>query len=113
MFIGLRNEALINVYKDVDIGGDSEIFVIDKGGRIISSEDEKELGNMYGDEKLVNEIGAKISAGVNVFEFNDYLVSYKEIKGTNWVVVGKIPISYTRHEPERSETHCLHLSQYV
>ncbi len=101
LFIGLRNEALINVYKDVDIGGDSEIFVIDKGGRIISSEDEKELGNMYGDEKLVNEIGAKISAGVNVFEFNDYLVSYKEIKGTNWVVVGKIPISYTRHEPER------------
>lgn len=101
LFIGLRNEVLINVYKDVDIGGNSEIFVIDKEGIIISSEDEKELGNMYGDEKLVNEIGAKISEGVNVFEFNDYLVSYKEIEGTNWVVVGKIPISYTRHEPER------------
>lgn len=101
LFIGLKNEALVNVYKDVDIGGGSEIFVIDKDGTIISSENEKELGNMYGDEELANEIGAKICEDTNVFEFNDYLVSYKEIEGTNWVVVGKIPISYTRHEPER------------
>lgn len=101
LFIGLKNEALLNVYKDVDIGGNSEIFIIDKSGTVISSENQEELGSIYREQNLVSEIGNKANANINIFEYNNYLVSYKPIEGTDWIVAGKIPLSFTKTEPEK------------
>lgn len=101
LFIGLKNEALLNVYKDVDIGGNSEIFIIDKNGMVISSKNQEELGTIYREENLVNEISNKLSSDINVFEFDKYLVSFKSIEGTDWIVTGKIPLSFTKTEPEK------------
>ncbi|WP_010244967.1 methyl-accepting chemotaxis protein [Acetivibrio cellulolyticus] len=101
LFIGLKNEALMNVYKDIDIGGNSEIFIIDKSGTVISSENQEELGKVYSEQNLVNEIDKEAKANIHVFEFNNSLVSYKSIEGTDWIVAGKIPLSFTKTEPEK------------
>ncbi|OPZ92822.1 MAG: Methyl-accepting chemotaxis protein McpB [Firmicutes bacterium ADurb.Bin419] len=101
LFIGLKNEALQNIYKDVDIGGNPEIFIIDKNGTVISSQNQEEIGDIYREQNLINEITNKSKANINVFEFNNYLVSYKSIEGTDWIVAGKIPLSFTKTEPEK------------
>ncbi|KNY25195.1 methyl-accepting chemotaxis protein [Pseudobacteroides cellulosolvens] len=119
LLIGINNENFLNIYKDINIGEGSELFVLDKKGKVISCSNSSHLGKLYEDKGLIGEI-EKDKHAEHIFDYNDSMVSYKEINGTNWFLVGKVPISFINAEPNRIKSSlivfvmaCLGLSLFL
>ena len=95
-FMGIKDENIIDLYKDVNLGDKADIFIIDTEGRYVSNKVKENLGEYYEEIDLVDKIETdKESGAVN---FNKHAVIYKKISGTNWILVGKIPFSYINSE---------------
>jgi len=98
MIVGLRNERFLDVYKNINLGEGADLFIIDSEGRYISNREMRQLGKTLEDKDFINKIIKEESAASESFDYNGYMVSYKYIEGTDWILVGKIPYSYINEE---------------
>jgi len=108
------NEAYISdIFRNIDIGEGSEIFVVDAKGVVVSSrsKDIKILEKYKQGEAIKQFVDKtrKTKAGTVKFEGdNEYsLVTSSPIAGTDWFVVNVIPFSYLNKESIRLGTYIL------
>ena len=107
-YIGIRtNEQFISdIYRDVDIGSGSDIFVINSAGTIISSRrSEITVAQSYKNGSFIKDFNQNRSHGIRVFRFKsekeNTLAAYSPIVNTDWYVVSIIPFSYLNSEPNK------------
>lgn len=95
-FMGIKDENIINLYKDVKLGEEADIFIIDTEGRNVSNKFSENLGEYHEDADLISKLQQdKDSGSIN---FNKNAVLYKKINETDWILIGKIPFSYINSE---------------
>lgn len=97
-----------NMYKDIDIGEGVSILIIDSKGIIVSSRNSEDVSTSYNDERFVKSLTdnsdkyAKNSEDNKpVFNYGNELVAFKNVAGTDWFVVSKIPFAYLNKETNR------------
>ncbi len=94
------NERYISfIYREIDIGEGSDIFVIDSSGAVVSSRNTGiPISEKYEDAALVDKVLESSKNGSDVFNYNmggkNYLVAFAPLKNADWYVVGTIPFSY-------------------
>jgi len=99
LMIRTNERQLLNLYKDIDIGQDATIFVLDNNGVVVSSRSPSiPVTIPYSDTNMLSLLRKNFDAGNSVFTYEiggeKYLVSFAPIEGADWFVVGIIPFSY-------------------
>ena len=107
-YIGIRtNERFISgIYRDIDIGSGSDIFIINSEGVIISSRNPQiPVALKYKDGNFIEELKKSRDKGDRTLKFGGgngaSLVAYSPIEDTDWYVASVIPFSYLNSEPEK------------
>lgn len=97
LILTLDEEAFTRVYSRVDIGEGAKIFILDSKGTVISSVDGKPaVGEKYADGKFAEKIsGAKENF---TFSYDDSLIAFAGLEGTDWYVMAKVPYKYLTAE---------------
>lgn len=100
----------INIFKNVDLGNDSDIFIIDSEGTVIANKDLSLIGTEYKDKSVIENIksiennsngndNSSIQKKRYFSNSNEELfLSYNPLNSSNWYVVGVIPYSYINSE---------------
>lgn len=106
LMIRTNERYLSNIYKDIDIGQDAEIFVLDKAGVVVSSRSPHvPVTKQYPDGNLIENIRKSIASNQSVFHYESenetYLVSVAPVQGKDWFVVGTIPFSYINSDSQK------------
>ena len=99
LVIRSNEEYLSDVYRKIDMGQGSKLFVLSSTGVVISSADPSlRITSHYPDEELLSQIKRHAAKGDSVFNYSKdgdkYLVSFSAMEGADWFVVGVIPFSY-------------------
>jgi methyl-accepting chemotaxis protein len=106
----LNPKSFVKLFKNVNLGENSDIFVVDSKGTIILSEDENLIGSEYKNKSVINKIQDNeknlnkssdlIQQARPYFSTSDgkNMVSYSPLSGSDWYVVGIIPYSYLNSE---------------
>lgn len=100
----INPKEFIDLFKNVDLGDGSSIFVIDSYGTIILNNDSSLIGKDYKDKDIVKKIEEREHKINNIkkekqreylsTEDGKELVSYAKLDNSDWYVVGTIPYSY-------------------
>jgi two-component system sensor histidine kinase YesM len=112
------NERLFsNIYRDIDIGKDADIFVIDSQGIVVSSRNPKiALAKPYKENSLFGRIEYNNVKDERVFNLDiggsPHLVSYAHIVNADWFVVSTIPYSYLNSESKKTSTNIILLALF-
>lgn len=100
----LRDDYLLNQYKAIDLGEDTDIFIIDRNGIVVSSNNEKiEIGKVFKDKNFFEQL--KIKNAEKKYDFQakinkeDYLITHTNLDKYGLCVVSTIPYSYLNKEP--------------
>jgi diguanylate cyclase (GGDEF)-like protein len=87
--VDLTLENLSNKLNKVDVGENSEIFILDEHGKIIAHPQYSKVWSMLDNDEIYSMIGNEKSGS---FALNDGVYySFKTIEKTGWRVVAKIP----------------------
>lgn len=109
-FEELSPKVFFNLFKNVDLGVGSEVFIVDSNGMVIACEDETLTGTDYKDKSVIEKIvdteknidGSDDSTKSQKRSFTtsdgQALVSYAPLSGSDWYIVGRIPYSYLNSE---------------
>lgn len=101
MLITLHEPDYADTYKNIDMGDDSEFFVIDKSGIIVSSKNPSEVSLEYSDKNLLSEITKNLDNSIKVFKYDKYLISTSRlVANKDWFIVGKVPLKYLNKETD-------------
>jgi hypothetical protein len=96
--IELKESYFSDIYKSIDYGMDSSIFIIDSNGKVVSTTDDGlEIAEKYKEKALTDKIiDTKSPNNQNVFFIKinevDEFVVYSYIPSLNWYIVGVVPI---------------------
>lgn len=90
---------LSSAFKNVNLGDNSDIVILNSEGLIVSSKNSDKLGIQYDakiTETLKNLKKSKKQKSNNFFKTQDgkYIISYSELQVEGWYVVGAIPMSF-------------------
>ncbi|OPZ85696.1 MAG: Methyl-accepting chemotaxis protein McpB [Firmicutes bacterium ADurb.Bin419] len=99
----LRDDYLLNQYKSIDLGEDTDIFIVESNGIVVSSNNEKvETGKVFHDINFINQLKIKTSEKKYDFQAKinnkNYLITHTYLDKYNWCVVSTIPNSYLNRE---------------
>ena len=106
----LNPKLFVNLFKNISLGTNSDIFVVDSKGVVILSNDTSLIGTEYKDKSIMEKIQDKEKDLSNEddetkqtrhsFSTSDgnNLVSYAPLSGSDWYVVGVIPYNYLNSE---------------
>lgn len=95
----LSPEVITNMFEDLDFGENSELFIVDNIGKIVSSKDLINITTDYEDKDLLNRINEEHET--SVFPYKNNLIGSKAIQGTNWSLLASIPGSYLNKETNK------------
>lgn len=103
LIMRINERYFANIYKNIDLGQGSDIFVIDKNGIVVSSKNKDiSLGKFYKNKDLIGNINMHFDRGVRTFNIkldnHMYLIAFTPIEKTDWYIVSKIPFSYLSSE---------------
>jgi methyl-accepting chemotaxis protein len=103
IFGTINTRAFSDIYKNIDMGGNGDIFIINSEGIIVSGKQESLVGKPYPDSSIINSITKhKSASGEEKRFFKDgdekNLVSYAPLKNSDWYIVGVTPLSYINSE---------------
>ncbi len=90
---------LSETYKEVQIAQDSDVFIIDNEGKMISGIDEQGLGQKIADGLFVEKIRESVQANQS-FHYENTLVSSRLLNPSGWYLVSQIPYSYLYRESQ-------------
>lgn len=101
IFIQVNEESFSNLYKNMNIGKGSEIFIVNKSGLVYSSRNTKiPVNQEYSDKEFIKTLIQNKNAKLHSFNYKNYLITYTSIESTSWYVVGMIPFSYLNAEAD-------------
>jgi len=123
----LNPKLFVNLFKNVSLGTNSDIFVVDSKGIVILNEDASLIGTEYKDKSVIGKIQDTEKKLVSIddttkqtkqcFSTSDgeALVSYAPLSGSDWYVVGVIPYNYLNSESNilRNNTIIIGLISFV
>ena len=126
-FEELSPKVLVNSFKNVNLGTNSSIVIVDSNGIVIASEDENLIGTDYKDANVIGKIldtekdlasvddGAKLQKRCFSTSNGESLVSYAPLNGSDWYVVGVIPYSYLNSDSNilRNNTLAVGLISFI
>jgi two-component system sensor histidine kinase YesM len=101
------NESFFSeIYKDIDLGQGSEIFIVDSQGLVVSSRNAAiPFEQKYEEPLLIKQLKKNEKSGNSVFSIKlktkPYLVAFSSIENADWYVVSIIPYSYLNLESGR------------
>jgi methyl-accepting chemotaxis protein len=102
LYIALSKEYLLKGYKSVDIGQGGDIFVLDGGGRVISSRNDSfPVGAAFKDPELIRAFGENKKKDLPKFGYGDRLAVYSYLPSQEWYVAGTIPYEYISADSKR------------
>jgi two-component system sensor histidine kinase YesM len=101
--IRIRENFFSDVYRGIDIGKGSEIFIIDNQGVVVSSRtDTIPFKKPYQEPTLIKVLKENERNGIHVFSIKigkrPYLAAYAPINNASWYVMSTIPYSYLNLE---------------
>lgn len=98
----LRENAVLDVYKDVNLGEGDNIILIDKNDNVLSSKQDSKKLEEQSIEEFVEAIRAnqKITSNQLDFEYNnqEYMMIHNQIPAYGIEIVGGIPYKYLHKE---------------
>ena len=106
----LNPKSFANIFKNVYLGTNSDVFVVDSNGIIMASADTSLIGTDYKDKSIIEKIQDKeknlgsvdeeAKQKERTFSTSDSqaLISYAPLNNSDWYVVGYIPYSYLNSE---------------
>ncbi|MEG0012867.1 MAG: sensor histidine kinase [Cellulosilyticaceae bacterium] len=98
----LRENAVLDVYKEVNLGEGDNIILIDKNDKVLSSKQDSKKIEEQNIEEFVEAIRAnqKITSNQLDFEYNnqDYMMIHNQIPNYDIEIVGGIPYKYLHKE---------------
>jgi len=115
-------KLFINLFKNVNLGTNSDIFIIDSEGIVVANKDVSLIGTEYKDKSVIENIKSiennlgnsdnSIKQKKRYFSTsnNNFLLSYTPLNGSNWYVVGIIPYSYINSESNTIEMNTIVIS---
>ena len=96
-FIELKESYFSSIYKSIDYGSDSSVFIIDSSGIVVSTTDsELEVAKEYKEKTLTDRIiqekspNEKRAFTMDISGVNEFVV-YDYIKSLDWYIVGVVP----------------------
>jgi two-component system sensor histidine kinase YesM len=97
-------ELFARIYRGVDVGQGSDLFVVDRAGRIISSRNPTRPAGSQAlpAEWLAQEPGPR--PFLKIWEGQEHLISLAPLGTTGWMVVGAVPSSYLDSETVKIAT---------
>lgn len=103
LLIAVDQEYLRSIYKDIDIGKGSNIFIIDSNGLVVSaSNPDIEIGQTFAEVGLIETIQSENRPVGSTFSMQlnneETLISYSTIGELKWYIVSTIPYSYLNSE---------------
>lgn len=120
LIIRTNERYFSNIYKNIDMGTDADIFIIDSDGIVVSSRNPLiPVAQHFKNSNLIKELLDRQSADEQIFNImiddKPYLVAFSYIQSADWFVVGTVPYSYLNSEANdiRSKTMLLDLGCFV
>jgi methyl-accepting chemotaxis protein len=127
VFEELNTKVFVNLFKNVNLGTNSDVFIVDSNGIVIASADDSIIGTEYKDKSTLEKV---INTEKNLENVDDSsksqnrcfptvngqaLVSYAPLSGSDWYVVGVIPYSYLNSESNilRNNTLIIGLISFI
>jgi len=103
LYITVKDSALSEVFKNINLGDGSNIIVVDSSGNIISNKENKNTGTAIKNKNITPEINKikDFKPIVKSMSLNgkDNLVSISKLKDdVDWYVVATVPYSYLNKE---------------
>ncbi|MCX7708216.1 MAG: methyl-accepting chemotaxis protein [Clostridia bacterium] len=92
--MAVQQDFICNMYRELQLGDNSHIFIVNNNGVIVSSKDAKEIGTKVSDTSLMKNL----SANQGSFNSGSTLAAYNKMSNLNWFIVGKIPFNYLYSE---------------
>ena len=101
--IRINEKLFSDVYKNIDLGTGSELFIINSRGTVVSTRNRNiEFNEKYPESELVNKITENSSESNQSFEITiageKNLTAYSPINEADWYIVSTIPYSYLNRE---------------
>lgn len=101
----LNPKSFVNIFRNVDLGTNSDIFILNSNGIIIASVDANLIGTKYKDKSIIEKILAIESDDTTKQKDrffstidNQALISYEPLSNSDWYIIGYIPYSYLNSE---------------
>lgn len=99
----LREDFLLNQYKDIDLGEGTNIFIMNEEGVVVSSNSaEMPMGVRFADEEFINELAINKDKGINSFpaviKDEECLITFTYLDQYGWYLASNIPYSYLNKE---------------
>jgi signal transduction histidine kinase/ActR/RegA family two-component response regulator len=104
LVLTLKEAFVSEICRGLSLGGSSEVFIVDGGGTVVSSNDEGRvrIGHEYADGKLMKMIAQSTRARTYSFPIEaktgKRLVAYSGIENCDWYMVCAIPFAYIEAE---------------
>lgn len=104
--IAVNQEYLRNIYRDIDMGQGSDIFIMNSKGIIMSSNNpEIIIGESFPESRLFEQIQQYNRSNGSAFSMKikdkDKLIACSKIENFDWYVVSTIPYSYLNSEASK------------
>lgn len=101
--IRINENLFSDVYKNIDLGTGSELFIINSRGTVVSTRNRNiEFNEKYPESELVNKITKNSTESNESFEITiageKNLAAYSPIEEADWYIVSTIPYSYLNRE---------------
>lgn len=103
LLIRTNERYLSDIYKNIDIGQGSSIFILDSTGRVVSTRSaEIPFKELYPDKNMVSRLMDSSKHGGSVFDYEingrRYLVSFAPLQGQKWFTLCTIPYTYLEED---------------
>lgn len=106
LILTFKESYISNVFKQLNMGENSDIFLINSEGNIVSSNDEVKIpiNKKYSEDMLIKNILKSNEEKKNDFSMTlngeKRLVAYYSIENSDWFIVSTIPYKYLQSESE-------------
>jgi two-component system sensor histidine kinase YesM len=105
LMVVLDPEFFVRVFRSVDVGQGSDLFVVDAAGRVVASRNpQRPVGSQAVPAAWVKPGTLPF---VSAWEGQEHLFSVASLGGTGWSVVGAVPSSYLDSETGKLTTQVL------
>jgi methyl-accepting chemotaxis protein len=99
IIIGIDAKHFSDIFRDMDIGDGSELFIIASDGLVLSSKNESiPVNEVFTDAQFVGRLQQNKDAGKFTFDYRDYMAAFSYLDSNKWYVVGLIPYKYMNAE---------------
>lgn len=103
LLIRTNERYFSNIYRNIDMGKNADIFVVDSNGIVVSSRNTKiPVAKQYKDQMLIKELLNRTGSQDKTFNMSidgkKYMIAFSYLKDADWFVVSTIPYSYLNAE---------------